>query len=121
MGTESVDEPVEGRFRALAESLPQLVWTTDTKGRIDFANARWRAFAGDESFPCRSFMHLVHPDDLGCAFSGWSESVRQRVPFETEFGSAATMVFIGGSWRARGHSSSARASDGSVSVTTSKP
>ena len=34
------------RYRTLAEAIPQLVWTADSDGCIDYANRRLREFSG---------------------------------------------------------------------------
>ena len=36
----------EEHFRALAEALPQIVWTADAGGRVEWLNQRWEEFTG---------------------------------------------------------------------------
>ena len=36
----------ELRFRQLADSMPQIVWTADRDGSIDYINRRWFEFSG---------------------------------------------------------------------------
>lgn len=60
----------EQRFKVLAETLPQMVWTADPSGTIDWLNARWRQFIGNEE---RS---LGIPD--------WHALVAAGKPFERE-------------------------------------
>ncbi len=55
----------EQHFRQIAESLPQMVWTTDAEGHGNFLSKRWRDYTGtpaeaqaDAKWPDR-----IHPDD----------------------------------------------------------
>ena len=38
----------EERFRSLAQTLPQMVWVTDEKGKGEFASLRWKEYSGIE-------------------------------------------------------------------------
>src|SRR5207344_97030 len=52
-------------FRTLAESLPQLVWTTLPDGQHDYFNRRWYEFTGlapEESLG-QGWRAAIHPDD----------------------------------------------------------
>ena len=39
----------EQRYQRLAEAIPQMVWTTDPQGRLQYLNRRWREYTGDEA------------------------------------------------------------------------
>src|SRR5690606_36128528 len=39
-------EEVSRHFRFLAESMPQLVWTADADGVVDYVNERWTLYTG---------------------------------------------------------------------------
>ncbi len=41
-------QAAEQRFKVLAEELPQIVWTADASGTIDWFNQRWQQFTGNE-------------------------------------------------------------------------
>jgi len=72
------------RYRILAETIPQLVWTADSNGCIHYANQRLREFNGKvntKSWPLES---LVHVDDRAMLRDKWSEAVRSGRPFESE-------------------------------------
>lgn len=56
----------EKLYRTLAEAMPQLVWTQDASGRIDYANQQWQQALGVtlNEVERLGWRHLVHPDDL---------------------------------------------------------
>jgi PAS domain S-box-containing protein len=65
------------RFRALTEAMPQLVWTTDTTGRVDYLNQRWMDYTGltVEQARTEAGQAIVHPDDLEAVNKAWEEAV----------------------------------------------
>ena len=52
------------RLRAIADTLPQLLWTSDSWGECNFVNARWTEFSGAEPNDVKAWTAHVHPDDL---------------------------------------------------------
>ncbi len=53
------------RYAALAEAVPQLVWTADPDGGMDYFNQRWYSYTGvtlDKSLD-QEWRSLIHPDD----------------------------------------------------------
>lgn len=70
----------EARFRTLTEAVPQLVWRTDTGGRVTFFNRRWFEYTGEspESPPQSPFpAERLHPDDAERVAAGWADAVSQ--------------------------------------------
>ncbi len=55
----------EQRFRAIAEMLPQMVWTAGADGRIDYFGPRWSEFTGlaMTELLAGAWLEQVHPDD----------------------------------------------------------
>jgi diguanylate cyclase (GGDEF)-like protein/PAS domain S-box-containing protein len=55
----------EARYRALTESMPQMVWTGDSNECVHFVNTRWLAYTGLTFEPgMRSkTLAITHPDD----------------------------------------------------------
>lgn len=53
------------RFNIVSESIPQIVWSSDAKGRHDYFNCRWTEFTGIASKDIRpdTWKELVHPED----------------------------------------------------------
>lgn len=56
----------EERFRALAESLPPMVWVADANGSVSYFSPQWERFSGrsQQELLGEGFRDLVHPDDL---------------------------------------------------------
>ncbi len=61
-----LDDPrTEGRFRLLAEAIPQIVWTMRRDGNCDYQNRRWFEYSGmtAEESEGLGWIVAVHPDD----------------------------------------------------------
>jgi PAS domain S-box-containing protein len=56
----------EGRYRALADSIPQIVWTARPDGTLDYLNRQALEYfgAGTDRPTGRAWEGLAHPDDL---------------------------------------------------------
>lgn len=91
------------RFRMLADLMPQIVWTADADGRVNYVNKRWHSFSvvglgGDESsYP---FESSLHADDLAAWIACWATSCADNTPFELE---ARLCRASDGSWRRHLH------------------
>ncbi len=77
----------ENRFAVLAESLPQLVWSTRPDGTIDYVNRRWQEFTGVsiERFLGEGWQAVVHPEDLPRVMEKWLQATVAGAPYEDEF------------------------------------
>jgi len=75
----------EERFRNLAESIPQLVWTTDAEGRLDYCNTRMIEYFG-KTFEdlVRDQFGLIHPDDVAESRLAWLGALETKSLFEIE-------------------------------------
>ena len=76
------------RYRFLAESMPQLVWTTLPDGYHDYFNQRWIDFTGyslEESQGPDMWNHLLHPDDRERARIIWGHSLATGEPYSIEY------------------------------------
>lgn len=74
-------------FHAIAEAMPQLVWTARPDGRIDYFNERWLEYSGlsREEFRNRGKdVGIVHPDEAPRTFESWKGAVGSGEPFEIE-------------------------------------
>lgn len=76
----------EATFRLLADSMPQIVWTTWPDGRTDFVNRRWFELTGLTERENRDggWSRAVHPDDRQAAVDAWNAANALGEPFETE-------------------------------------
>ncbi|TAJ50947.1 MAG: PAS domain S-box protein [Nevskiaceae bacterium] len=77
----------EARWRELANSMPQLVWTCRGDGPCDFLSAQWQAYTGidEESQLGFGWLEQVHPDDRERLMTRWNESVSRHGTFSVEF------------------------------------
>ena len=59
-------EDSEKRFRTLLESIPQMTWTNQPDGSVNFYSQRWLDYTGFalEELQGWGFQPIVHPDDL---------------------------------------------------------
>jgi len=80
-------EASEQHFRILIESIPQLAWTANAEGWIDFYNQGWYRYTGTslEEMQGWGWKAVQDPDDLPRILELWSASLRTGTPFETEF------------------------------------
>lgn len=74
------------RFALLAEFVPQLVWTADPDGTVDYVNGRWRDFTGQtqEEALQHGWIGAVHPEDVANVRRRWQESLQSGQPIECE-------------------------------------
>ena len=79
-------EKSELRFRQLADSMPQLVWSARPDGKVDYYNRRFEEFAGFRQGADGSWEWppVVHPEDLPRTIAAWENAVRTGVPYEIE-------------------------------------
>ena len=77
----------ESRFRQLAESLPQLVWTCQPDGPCDYLNRQWVEFTGVPEAQQHGFgwLEQLHPDDRAPTVAAWEASVASGSDFRVEF------------------------------------
>jgi PAS domain S-box-containing protein len=74
------------RFRFLAESMPQKIFTTTPTGEVDYFNPQWMEFTGlsFEDSKDWGWTQFVHPDDLEEHLSNWKYSVQTGKHFYHE-------------------------------------
>ncbi len=72
---ESQSKEREEKFRSLVQTLPQLVWVTDTNGMRDFASFRWQEYTGVEPGGETEWKAIVHPDDYDNINNAWAHSL----------------------------------------------
>ncbi|MDQ3907029.1 MAG: ATP-binding protein, partial [Acidobacteriota bacterium] len=79
-------EASEERYRFLAESIPQIVWTADAEGRSDYFNQRWYDYTGltREAEGALLAHAVVHPDDIKTVLEGWQRAFENGESFDAE-------------------------------------
>lgn len=77
----------EERFRVLADTMPQMVWSTRADGYHDYYNARWYEFTGAEPGETdgTGWNGQFHPDDQARAWKTWQNSLDTGAPYEIEY------------------------------------
>ena len=77
----------EDRFRTLADTMPQMVWSTLPDGFHDYYNARWYEFTGvpDGSTDGEGWNDMFHPDDQARAWEIWRHSLETGAPYQIEY------------------------------------
>ena len=77
----------ETRFRLLAQSMPNHVWTARIDGMLDWFNDRVYSYGNSPpgSLDGDGWAALVHPDDIGAAAASWAGARERGEPYETEF------------------------------------
>jgi PAS domain S-box-containing protein len=75
------------RLRAVVESAPVLMWTTDAEGRFTFFNRQWLLFRGRTLDEERATERgeAVHPDERENAVRAFTEAVRVRAPVRADY------------------------------------
>ncbi|MFO0951464.1 MAG: PAS domain S-box protein [Isosphaeraceae bacterium] len=81
------DDTAERRFRLLADSMPEIVWTASPCGHRDYVNRRWLEYSGLEVHASlgRDWLAAVHPSDLADFLRQWDRSVASSLRFEVEY------------------------------------
>lgn len=76
----------ETRFRQLADSMPQLVWTAGPEGRVDYYNAKVTQYPGARQSPNGEWEWdaIVHPEDLKRTKDAWDNALRTGSHYEIE-------------------------------------
>jgi len=87
----------ENRFSTLADTMPQMVWSTLPDGYHDYYNARWYEFTGVPagSTDGEAWNGMFHPDDRERAWAVWRHSLTTGDPYEIEY----RLRHADGTWR----------------------
>lgn len=77
----------EAKFRAIADSMPQMVWSTRPDGYHDYYNQRWYDFTGTPagSTDGEGWNGMFHPEDQERAWKTWRHSLRTGDNYEIEY------------------------------------
>ncbi|MBZ4034949.1 PAS domain-containing protein [Flavobacterium sp. 17A] len=73
----------EKKFRVLADSMPQLIWTSDTLGNLNYFNETFYTYSGvsKEEITKNGWLQIIHPDDREENVKLWMESVKSGHDF----------------------------------------
>ncbi|MES2431884.1 MAG: PAS domain S-box protein [Bacteroidota bacterium] len=73
----------EEKFRLLANSMPQLVWTSDTEGNLNYFNQSVYSYSGitKKQMEEKGWIQIVHPEDRDENIKKWMQSVKTGKDF----------------------------------------
>ncbi|WP_343694999.1 PAS domain-containing protein [Flavobacterium sp.] len=76
----------EEKFRQLADLVPQIIWTGQPDGFIDYYNKRWYEYTGfdENQFGDASWAPMIHPDDVSAVLEVWYQCVQNGLPYQLE-------------------------------------
>jgi PAS domain S-box-containing protein len=76
-----------GRFRVLADAMPQMVWSALPDGYNDYFNARWYEFTGlpQGATDGVQWDRALHPDDRERARAEWQRSLETGEAYQIEY------------------------------------
>ncbi len=77
----------EERYRTLADSMPQIVWTANPDGWLDYYNRQWFDYTGMDLEQSQGWgwQPVLHPDDVENCFQRWSQAVATGENYEVEY------------------------------------
>ncbi len=77
----------EGRWRALAEAMPQLVWIDAPDGACSYLSQQWETYTG---IPVKdmlgyAWLKTLHPDDVARVQEAWKAAVEDTADYNIEY------------------------------------
>jgi PAS domain S-box-containing protein len=77
----------ETRFRQLADTMPQIVWTADPDGHVDYYNERWYEYTGfsRDAFGDSSWKPILHPEDVQRTHETYYAAINSGQPYSIEY------------------------------------
>ena len=84
---EQIIKESEEKFSQLADLVPQIIWTSQPDGFIDYYNKRWYEYTAFEEnkFGDASWIPILHTDDVLSVLETWYKSVQNGIPYQLEF------------------------------------
>lgn len=84
--TEQALKISEDRFRLLANSMPQMIWTADAEGNLNYFSEPVYAYSGftEERILREGWLAIVHPDDRPRNIELWTKAVQEGTLFHYE-------------------------------------
>lgn len=86
MQTQAALQQSEAQFRQLADAMPQLVWTANPDGKVDYYNLRHKEYGGMERMSggtCH-WHPVLHQDDETPTLNAWKHAVRTGETYRME-------------------------------------
>ena len=79
--------PAGDQYRALADTLPQLVWITDAAGQPVYFNRRWQEYTGHsmKDIAAGGWPAFVPAEDQQRAIAAWNAAVARKDAYAVEY------------------------------------
>jgi len=77
----------EAKFKAIADTIPQMVWTTRADGYHEYFNRQWYVFTGlpEGVTDGAGWKQVLHPDDLERTTTVWQHSLSTGAAYQIEY------------------------------------
>jgi PAS domain S-box-containing protein len=74
-------------YQALAEAIPEFVWSCAADGTIEYLNPQYIQYTGVtlDTVNNGAWRQIVHPDDLSAILEAWTHTLSTGEPFEMEY------------------------------------
>ncbi|UOQ80882.1 PAS domain-containing protein [Hymenobacter sp. 5414T-23] len=85
--TEALQQS-EQYFRFLSESVPQVIWTAEADGQVDYFNDRLFEVTGLRPADClgrSAWAAILHPDDQQRSLEAWQTAAQAGAAYENEY------------------------------------
>lgn len=78
-------EESRARFRQLLESIPNMAWTAQPDGSLDYYNQQWYDYTGLRFADLAgiNWQHHIHPDDFAATAAAWQHALATGEPLTT--------------------------------------
>jgi PAS domain S-box-containing protein len=77
----------ENRFRQLTNSMPQMIWTADASGQLNYVSDQWLNYTGltlEQTQGRSAASQFIHPDELESTYQQWQMAVESGTIYQTE-------------------------------------
>ncbi len=77
----------EEGLKNLAETIPQIVWTSKPDGNLDYYNQKWFDYTGMSFEQTKNWgwEPVIHPEDIKNCVDRWTHSFKTGEPYEVEY------------------------------------
>ncbi|MDQ2843550.1 MAG: PAS domain-containing protein [Acidobacteriota bacterium] len=85
--TEEALRTSEESYRMLSETVPQLIWSCNATGRLEYLSSQWVTYTGLPEIQQRSelLLEVLHPEDREATLRVWQAAMENRGEFDVDF------------------------------------
>lgn len=79
-------QEIASQFEFMTDVIPQIVWTADSRGQLNYFNKNWYSYTGFEhsSSSFSDWAEALHPDDREVVKANWKDLIGKAEKFEME-------------------------------------